>query len=330
MAASRKRNTRTICNLLCLCLIAFVVSAAALNGCSKRQEPLLRIASNVWPGYEPLYLARSLGYYDDKNIRLLEMPSASQVSQAMRDGTIEAVCLTLDEAIFLMQDDIDLRVVLVMDVSHGADVLMARPGIDTLKSLRGKTIGVENAAVGAIMLDAALQAGELLVEDVTIVPLTVGQHAAAYLAGKVDAVMTFEPVKSQLLKAGAHVLFDSTQIPGRIVDVLVVRSEIAEAHTQALKELVQGYFRALEYLATNPQEAAQRMAPRLGENALAQFSGITLPDIQENRALLGGNPPPLTITAGELAGLMLRRELLRKSVSVERIADPSFLPTVKE
>ncbi|MBU1405285.1 MAG: ABC transporter substrate-binding protein [Proteobacteria bacterium] len=324
MAEPHKATTRIICAGLCL-LFLVLAGGFWLNGCAKRQEPLLRVASNVWSGYETLYLARSLGYYEDKNIRLVELPSNSQVSQSLRNGVIEAACLTLDEALSLLQDGVDLRVVLVMDFSHGADVVMARPGIDTLQALRGKRIGVETAAVGATMLDAALQAGELQAEDVTIVPLTVDGHADAYRAGRIDAVVTFEPVRSRLLQEGARVLFDSAQVPGRIVDVLAVRPEVAAAHAKALGALLKGHFRAREYLAGQPQDAAKRMAPRLGENALEQFVGLRLPGIQENQALLGGNPPGLKSIAGELAALMLRRKLLHKEVSVERLADPSFL-----
>ncbi len=325
MAEPQKSKARMNYLVLCLLFLALVGSALAFNICSKRQEPLLRVASGLWIGYEPLYLARSLGYYENKNIRLVEMPSASQASQALRNGMIEAACLTLDEALSLLQDGVDLRVVLVIDVSHGGDALLANPGVDNLQALRGKRVGAENAAVGAIILDAALQAGALQAKDVTIVPLTVDEHADAYLAGKVDAVVTYEPVRSQLLKAGAHVLFDSSQVPGRIVDVLVVRSEIAAAHTQALKALLKGHFRAREYLASQPQDAAKRMVPRLGENPLAQFTGLRLLDMQENRAWLTGNSPRLKSTATELADLMLRRKLLQRPVSVERLADPSFL-----
>lgn len=330
MIDPHKSKTRMNYLVSCLLLLAFIGGALAFTVCSQRQEPLLRVASGLWIGYEPLYLARSLGYYEDKNIRLVEMPSASQASAALRNGMIEAACLTLDEAISLMQDGVDLRVVLVIDLSHGGDVLLATSGIDSLQALRGKRIGVENAAVGAIILDAALQAGALQTQDVTIVPLTVDEHADAYLAGKVDAVVTYEPVRSQLLNAGARVLFDSSQVPGRIVDVLVVRSEIAAAHTRALKALLKGHFLAREYLASQPQDAAKRMAPRLGENPLAQFTGLTLLDMKENQAWLGGNPPRLQSTASELADLMLRRKLLQKTVSVERLADPSFLAEGKE
>jgi len=320
------KNNREIQHQVLLWLLGLVISAATLVSCFQRHEPILRIATNVWPGYETLYLARSLGYYDDRSIRLVEMTSSSQVSQALRNGTIEAGCLTLDETLSLLQDNVNLRVVLIMDISHGADVVMARPGIAGLKALRNKRVGVENAAVGAIMLDAALEAGGLQAADVNIVPITPDEHAAAYLSGKVDAVVTFEPVRSQLLKAGAHVLFDSTQVPGRIIDVLVVRAEDAANHTRELKELLDGHFKALEYLKNNPQDAAKRMAPRLNGDALEQFAGIHLPDLKENRNFLSSDSLRLKSIAHELAELMIRRKLLQRPVAADSLADSSYLP----
>ena len=309
-----------------LCFRLLLMAALAIGGCTKPPGPILRVATNIWPGYETLYLARSLGYFDGMPIRLVEMPSSTQVSANLRDGTIEAGCLTLDEALTLLQDGVDLCVILVIDMSHGADVVMARPGINNLKALRGRRVGVENTAVGAVMLDAALEAGGLNAKAIQIVPMTVDEHVAAYRAGKIDAVVTFEPMRSELLKEGARVLFDSSRAPGRIIDVLVVRAKEIPAHTIALKGLLQGHFRAIEHLASQPQDAAARMSPRLGADPLAQFKGLRLIDLAENRTLLSGIPPRLKTAVDRLAKLMLRRGLLQQPVSVERLAEPAFLP----
>ena len=102
-----------------------------------------------------MHLAQSLKYFDTKQVRLVELANASQSSQAMRNGTVDAAMLTLDEVLNLKQNGLDLRIVLVMDVSNGADVLMANPSIAKLADLRGKRVGVESSAVGAVMLDAA-------------------------------------------------------------------------------------------------------------------------------------------------------------------------------
>jgi len=300
-----------------------------LSSCTPRPEAPLNVASLVWPGYESLYLARSLGYYDHSGIRLVEMTSAANVSHSLRIGTVDAAAITLDEALTLMQDGVDLRVILVMDISHGGDVLMARPGITNLRALRGKRIGLENAGNGALMLDAVLQAGGLRAADIQQVPMRLGEQVAAYKAGKVDALVTFEPALGQLLQQGARILFDSTQIPDRILDVLVVRGAAIPAHRQTLKTLLAGHFKALDYLANHPGDASARMAPRLAvapAAVLPQFSKIRLPDIPANNSFLGGATPRLQNTAALLAELMLQHHLLQHTVDVSQLADASLLP----
>jgi len=308
----------------------FVIGLALLAAsCVTAPEPPLRVATNVWPGYESLYLARSLGLYDNSPIRLVEMNSASEVSHALRHGAVEAAAVTLDEALTLMQDGVGLRVVLVMDVSNGADVVLARPGIASLKGLKGKRVGVEDGAVGAVMLDAALHAAELSGKDIHLVPLTVDEHLAAWRNNKVDALVTFEPVRTELMQQGAVDVFNSSQIPGRIVDVLVVRASLIEQHRSALKKLISGHFLALNTLATHPQEAATRMAPRLGiEPALVlkQFSLLKLPDLKQNLVWLGGATPTISGAARTLSDLMLQDKLLHQSVAVSELAEPTLLP----
>jgi len=95
---------------------------------------------------------------------------------------------------------------------------------------------------------------------------------------------------------------------------------------QGLKTLVKGHFQAIEYLKNRPQDAAKRMASRLNDNALGQFAGLRLPDVNENRDFLSGSAPRLRSTAQELANLMVSHNLLQRTVAVEHIADPSCLP----
>ena len=66
------------------------------------ESPIL-LGTNVWPGYEPLYLARSLGYWDDSSVKLVEYSSASQVIRAFRNDAIHIAALTLDEVLLLKE-----------------------------------------------------------------------------------------------------------------------------------------------------------------------------------------------------------------------------------
>ena len=305
---------------------------ACLIGCAPVPETPLRVATITWPGYESLHLAQSLDYFQPAQIRLAEMSNASQVSLALRNGIVEAAFITLDEALGLMQDKIDLRVIAVVDISNGADVVMARPGIDNLQALSGKRVAVENGAVGAIMLNALLEASGLKVSDIQLITATVDQHAKIYQSGKVDVVVTFEPVRSKLLKQGAHILFDSSRIPGRILDVLVVRADQIDSHRQGLKDVVAAHFRALDYQAKHPQDAAKRIAPYLGvpeSEVAAQYAGIKIPSLAANHTYLSGAQGTLKATADDLAKLMLNHKLLVHEVNTDLLSEPMFLPVGK-
>jgi NitT/TauT family transport system substrate-binding protein len=303
-----------------------LVSISILASCSEKPESPLRIGTNNWSGYEPLHLANSLKFYDGSPIKLVELNNASDVIRAMRLHSLEGAALTLDEVMVLLQDGLELSVILVMDVSNGGDVLLAKPEIETLADLRGKKIAVEHTAVGAILLDATLEAADLSITDVAIVTCTVERHESCYASN--DAVVTFEPMKTHLLNLGAHQLFDSSQIEGRIVDVLVVHKNIIESHHNSLQQLLAGYFQALDYLKYKPEDAAIRMSRRLKispDEVLASFEGLLLPGLSGNKDMLNQENKLLQTTAVKLAQFMLDKKLLEKKVSIQNLTDNRFL-----
>jgi NitT/TauT family transport system substrate-binding protein len=300
-------------------------------GCDLKPQQPLKIGTNVWPGYEILYLAHSLGYYQNTVIKMVELPSATEVSHAFLHQLLDVVALTLDEALTLAQEDEDIRIILVIDVSNGGDVLLAKPSITTLAAIKSRRIGVENTAVGAILLDGALTAARLKPADIAIIPLSVDEHLAAYQQDKVDAIVTFDPVKTQLLKSGAKSLFDSSKIPNRIVDVLVTRQTIINERAKDLKQLLQAYFKALSYLNNHPGDSAVKISARLGiepSEVMPQFNGLLLPDLQQNQQFLTGQHAILKNLTKSLSNLMWQQQLLVSRVQTDVLINGDLLPTL--
>lgn len=309
--------------------ICFFLTLFSLIACDLKPKEPLKVGTNVWPGYETFYLARSLGIYQQEKIKMVEMPSATEVSHAFSHHLLDVATLTLDEVLVLMQYQPDIRVILVIDVSHGGDVLLAKAGINNLIEIKGKRIGVERGTVGAILLDGALMMANLTATDINIVPLSVDEHLMAYKNNEVDAVVTFEPVKTKLLQLGARQLFDSSQIPNRIVDVLVTRQRVIEQQGGDLKKLIAGYFEALAYFNRHKEDASLRIAPRLmlqPSEVLSQYDGLILPKLSDNRQLLSGEKAVLKTSAENLVKLMLKKELLFKNVVTEHFIEAGFLP----
>ncbi|HHG74598.1 MAG TPA: hypothetical protein ENK22_06100 [Persephonella sp.] len=284
-----------------------------LASCLFEDKDYLKIGTNVWPGYEPLYLARELGYFKNVPVHLVEYSSASQVLRAYRNKMINGAALTLDETLLLKDYGFDPVIVLVMDISNGADVIIAREGINSVKDLKGKKVGVENTALGAYVLTRALEKAGLSVSDLEIIPLEVDEHYIWFKKGKVDAVVTFEPVKSKLLAIGGKVIFDSSQIPGEIVDVLVVERSYLNENPDVVRNLISGWFRAVEYMKKNKQEAykiivkREKISLKELENA---YKGMIIPDKKMNSELIYSKNPKLKKVALRLIKIMQEKKIL--------------------
>ena len=294
---------------------------------SRNQGPLL-LGTNVWPGYEPFYLARARGYYQPQDIRLVEYSTATRVIKAFRNSAIHAAALTLDEILLLHEREVEVKIILICDISQGGDAILARPGFPTLKKLKGRRIGVEHTALGAYVLTRAMQLSGMFKKDVKIIPLEVDEHESAYLKGEVDAVVTFEPVKSRLLDAGARLIFDSRQISGEIVDALIVSPEVLRDRRPQLKKLLSGWFRTLRYMNENPKAAAKMSVGRLRlspEAILKSYEGLKLPNLSENQKLLLGERPPLLDSMRHLIQVMESEALLSKTTHPRSLLDSSQL-----
>ncbi|TAE14151.1 MAG: nitrate ABC transporter [Oscillatoriales cyanobacterium] len=302
-----------------------------LASCTKAEAPL-RVGANVWPGYETLYLARSLGYYDNTPIRLVDYPSGTEEVRAYRNGEIEAAGISIDQALVLAATNPDVKIVVVMDFSNGGDVILGKPEIPNLQGLKNRPVGVESTALGAFIITRALEQKGMSPKDIKIVSLGVSEHERAFKDGKVDAVVTFGYARTKLLAVGAKQLFDSSQIPGEIVDVLIVRDDVINKQPKALQALVDGRFRALDYLTKNPQDAASRIAPRTGvtpEQFLESLKGLSSPSLQENQKLLGKTDPSLLNGVKRLSQVMLENKLLPKAVNPAPLLDDKLVKKVK-
>jgi NitT/TauT family transport system substrate-binding protein len=316
-----------------LCALACAALLLSLPACVREQQSALRIGTNVWVGCEPLYLARELGYLSPKAVQLVEYPSASEVLRAYRNQAIDGMVISLDELFALASEGPPPRVVLVVDVSHGADAIVGRAGMQGMKDLKGKRVAVEGGALGAFVLSRALALNGMNAGDVKVVHLESNEQPGAFEKGQVDAAVTFDPYRDQLLRAGAKSLFDSTQIPGEIVDLIAVRAGALTQQSSQVRALLTGWFLANDYVKKNPKDAARRMGIRqqtTGEQFLHTLQGLHIPSREENLRMIGGAKPELVVTGRRLMDLMLEAKLLRARLEIESMLAPRPLESMTE
>jgi len=305
--------------------IAAGLSVAALAGCS-RPEPL-RFGIHPWIGYEPLYLARDFGWLPASV--LLSSGSSSRDSMAgLLSGQLQGAALTLDETIRVWSEGTELVVVAVADVSAGADALITRPSITELAELRGKRIAVEVNGVSGVMLLKILELAGLAWSDVVVVDLPVSQHAGAWSRGEVDAAVSYEPSATKLQREGGVRLFDSSDIPETIFDLLVVTRDTAEQNPGAVRDLVLAHFRGLRHLVRSMHDAVYRVADHQGiapEDVQSALATVMLPDLVANQRYLA-RVGRVENTARSLSQLMFRTGMIRREPDLRHLGDSSFLP----
>lgn len=300
-----------------------------VSGCSDRPEGPVVIGTNVWPGYEPGYLAERRKLYGDADVSFRQFLSATEVLRAFRNKTIDVATLTLDEALLLQQSGIPIKVFLVADVSNGADAILARPPIKSMGDLAGKRVGVENSALGAYVLGRALQINGLQQSDVKTVSLTVDETIGIYNSGKVDAVVSFEPFKAELLNQGAVNIFDSSRIPDEIVDVLVTRKEFAETHPNALKAVVRGWLTAAKTMKQGSPAVIEEIAVRLKlrpQEVRDALRELKIPLARENEAMLSGTDGQIAQASLKLIPVLEKRNGVQFSFRPEDIITAQLLP----
>lgn len=270
--------------------IFLAIFAASCGGGS--EEPI-RIATTTWPGAEFIHLAESLGYFADEGVRvrLVEFFTVGDARRAFEHGQVDvANCTNLELLIANRIPDRQASIFFVTDFSTGSDMLLARPGIERLEELRGKRVAADPGTIDILVLSLALESAEMTLNDIHLTPMPQDAMGEALARGDVDAVQTYPPFSSKILKATrANRLFDSSRIPDMVVGTLLADQETLQRRADDLAKIIHAIHRARDYYRERPQEATRIMAERLhltDEEFSEAMSGIRLATRREQGALL--------------------------------------------
>lgn len=313
-------------------LILIFIFSSLMLACSDAHEPAIRIGSSPWPGYEPLYLARDLGYLDQNKVKLFELPSADITLESFRNHSTDMATLTLDGILELLSEGVGMRMILIMDISHGGDVALASPAVKSLADLKGKRIAAANIPLGIYMVSRMLDKAGLERKDVEVFLMAETEHEAFYQQGNADVIVTYDPVKTRLQNVGMKVLFDSADIPNEIFDILVVREDIYLSRRADVCDVVNQWFKTIEYMRQQPDDAARRISQRLGvtvDEYQQMMQGIVIPDKKENASILGGHSPTIVASANRMAKIMQQERMLQNAVEIEPAIDVDFVNCIQ-
>ena len=280
-------------------LLLIAASTVAMAGAVEAKTFIL--AHSTWVGYGPFYIAQANGYFEEEGIDLeLRIMENTPIKMgALMAGQIDLVASTADEFPIYMKPGTPLHYFLAVDNSNGGDGVVARNEIAAVSDLKGRTVAFEEGSVSQFFINALLREAGMTQDDIEMVNMTATDAGVAFSANQIDAAVTWEPHLSMGSAADhGHLLVDSSQKPGLIVDVVAARRDTIEQHRSELEALVRGWQRALDFLASNPDEAFKIMAAGVGgwlenpEEFKATVTGIEYLDMERNREMFGTAEAP--------------------------------------
>ena len=247
------------CTLRCAAASLFVI--LSLLASFARAE--IKVGLSDWPGWVAWYIAEEKGFFKKygADVKLVWFATYTDSISALSAGQLDANSQTWSDTMAPLAKGVPLKVVLVNDNSAGNDALMVNPKITSFKGLRGKTVALEEFSVSHFVLVIALARHGMSQKDVKLVNLDAGDAAAAFLAGRVDAVVVWNPWVNQIQTSGkGKALFTSKDMPGLLSDLLVAQEKSLEANRKDYIGMIKAWYETEKFIHDNPDEAAAIMA----------------------------------------------------------------------
>jgi len=158
---------------------------------------------------------------------------------------------------------VDSTALIVGDFSNGNDAVILK-GEDKLAAIEGQTVNLVELSVSHYLLARGLESVGLSERDVTVTNTSDADMVSAYTTDDVTAVVTWNPLVSEILSMpGSNKVFDSAQIPGEIIDLMIVNTETLAANPEFGKALTGAWYEIMGTLGADT-EAGKAVREYLG------------------------------------------------------------------
>lgn len=159
---------------------------------------------------------------------------------------------------------VDTTALIVGDYSNGNDGIVLKDG-DSVADLEGQNVNLVELSVSHYLLARALDGAGLSERDLTVVNTSDADMIAAYATDDVTSVVTWNPLLSEIAATpGSTQVFDSSNIPGEIIDIMMVNTETLAANPDFGKALVGAWYEVMELMAAGDTEVLDSLAAASG------------------------------------------------------------------
>ena len=290
----------------------------------------LKFGYNQWIGSAGLFIAMKEDLFAKKGLEVefTEFPGPGDGIAAVIAGQLDGVATTTDNVIVIADKAGTDKITQVYfsDTSYGGDAIVAKAGIDEIADLKGKTVAASIGQVSHLLLIKALDTAGLSDKDVNLVNMDGEAAGAAYVAGKLDAAVTWEPWLSKGKSAGGKVVFSSADAPNLILDTIAFNTAFAGKNPETVTKFLAAIDEGESLLTSDPKKAHMILADFLSvdtASVVEMLGGVKFYSLEKNKELFKSGE--LIDASGEVKSFLLGREVIEKDFDISPLFTADYL-----
>ena len=246
-----------------------VLAAVMLFSTAAKAAEPLRVGYSDWPGWVIWEVALEKGWFKKEGLDVkFEWFDYVASMDAFGAGKIDVVGMTNGDTLVTGSTGAKSVIFLLNDYSNGNDMVIGKPGINSIKELKGKKIGVEVGFVSHLLLLNALKKNGMTEKDVELVNVPTNETPQVLASGQVDAIVAWQPSSGIALKQvpGSKAIYTSADEPGLIYDVYAASPKVYANRKDDLKKFLKVWYKAVDYFydPKTREDAIKIMASRVG------------------------------------------------------------------
>ena len=309
-----------------LIVLASVALALGVNA----QETKVAIGISGWTGFAPLTLALQSGLFKKHglDVSIKKIPQKDR-HLAIASGDIQCAATTVETWVVWNANGVATTQIFQLDKSYGADGMVVKPHITSIKDLKGKTVAADAPGTAPYFgLAWMLAKNGLSIKDVKVVNLSPQAAANAMIAGTdgVDAAMTYEPYLGAVrAKPEAGKIIATTLDYPMVMDTFGCTPKFLTENPKAAQALANAYFDALDMIKAEPKKSFEIMGADVKQTAEAFEASqkyLRWQDRAANQKFFAGEHAAFS---KEAADLLLSVGIIKALPDMSKLADARFI-----
>lgn len=257
--------------LLCALLVSSPVMA----------KDSFKMCWSIYAGWMPWSYAKDAGIMDkwaDKYNIDIEIVQINDYVESMNQytaGQFDACTMAQMDALTIpAAGGVDSTVLIAGDYSNGNDSIILR-GNDQLEDIEGQEISLVEYSISHYLLARGLETVGMSERDVHVINTSDADLVSVFASGSSTATVTWNPLANEILSMpDTHDVFNSSKIPGEIIDALVVNTETLKKNPALGKALTGAWYEVMSVMSagTKAGEEARSMMADAAQTTLAGYN----------------------------------------------------------